>query len=274
MSRMSRTRLAIAAALALPVVTAVADTPEPGCNRWDLEATCSTTVPRVAAGEPFSATITVRNAGDMPLVNVLLSLRGDLGARPLGESANPLQRVVERLEPGESQELSGQFVSDQVGIARVIGGTRDATGWSASGCACTVDVVGLPAIEASLVDRPLQEGGAAAGGTFYVNDTFRYVLTVADDGGSSQTPDLKAVFTLPKELEFVSGSGDKGITVTGEAQTAQTSAFVVAPKESVKVEIRVRVKGAPPSNFVQTRASVQTVTGIELAQLMESTTLR
>jgi hypothetical protein len=265
--------LAAVATLALPLVAALGDTPEPACNRWDLEATCTTSVPRVAAGEPFTATIQVRNAGDMPLVNVLLSLRGDLGARPTGETANPLQRVVERLEPGESQDLSGQFVSDQVGIARVIGGTRDATGWSASGCACTVDVVGLPALEASLADRPLQEG-AAASGTFYVNDTFRYVLTVADDGGSSQTPDLKAVFTLPKELEFVSGSGDKGITVTGEGQTATTSAFVVVPKESLKVEIRVRVKGAPPSNFVQTRASIQTVTGIELAQQTESTTLR
>jgi hypothetical protein len=41
---------------------------------------------------------------------------------------------------------------------------------------------------------------------------------------------MKAVFTLPKELEFVSGTGEKGITVTGSGQSASTSPFVLAPK--------------------------------------------
>jgi hypothetical protein len=262
-----------ALSLALACSAPRADAAEPACNRWDLDATCKTSVSRVGAGESFSATMTVKNSGDVALVNVVLLLRGDLGAKPTGDTPSPLQTVVERLEPGDSKEISGTFASDQVGVARIIGSTRDAIGWAAAGCACTVDVLGLPAIQSEIDDRPLAEGAVDVG-TFYVGDTFRYVLTVGDDGGSAQTPDLKVVFTLPKELEFVSGTGEKGVTISGEGQSASTSPFSLAPKETLKIELRVKVLASPPSNFVQTRASIQTVTGIELEQKTESTTLR
>jgi hypothetical protein len=269
-----RRLVAVAALAALAsVLPEPAGAAEPTCNKWDLEASCATSVPRVAAGEPFVATLTVKNTGDMPLVQVVLSLRPDLGARTVGDAPSPVRTTIERLEPGESKELTGTFTSDQVGLARIIGGTRDTTGWAAAGCACTVEVLGLPALESDLADMALTEGGGSVG-QFFVGDMFRYVLTVSDDGGSAQSPDMKAVFTLPKELEFVSGSGDKQITVTGNGQTATTSPFFLTPKETVKIEVRVKVLAAPPSNLVQTRASIQTVTGIELEQQAESTTLK
>jgi hypothetical protein len=266
--------VAVAALVSFPWLgRSPAGAAEPACNKWDLDATCTTSVTRVAAGEPFTATMTVKNTGDMPLVQVVLSLRPDLGAKTVGDVPSPIRTTVERLEPGESKELSGTFSSDQVGLARIIGGTRDTTGWAAAGCACTVEVLGLPALDSDLADLALTDGPNPVG-QFFVGDIFRYVLTVSDDGGSAQSPDMKAVFTLPKELEFVSGTGEKGITVTGNGQSATSSAFVLTPKETVKIEVRVKVLAAPPSNLVQTRASIQTVTGIELEQQAESTTLK
>jgi hypothetical protein len=264
---------ALSAVLALAWFAAAAAEDGGTCNTWDLSAVCSTDASRVGAGEPFNATITVRNAGDMPLVNVVLMLRGDLGARPTGDAPNPVQRVVERLEPGDSRDFSAAFVSDQVGVARIIGSTRDQIGWSGAGCACTVEVMGLPALGGQIADRRLPDA-TGIDGMFLVGETFRYVLTVSNDQGTAPTPDLKVVFSLPKELEFAGGSGERGVTVTGSAQTATTSSFVVGPKERTQVELRVKVLAAPPSNLVMTRASVQTVTGIELIQLSESTTLR
>jgi len=72
----------------------------------------------------------------------------------------------------------------------------------------------------------------------------------------------------------VSGAGDRGVTVTGGGQRAGSSSFVLAPDESQHFELVVKVIAVPPRHLVQTRASVLTVSGVELANETESTTLR
>lgn len=73
----------------------------------------------------------------------------------------------------------------------------------------------------------------------------------------------------------MSGSGDRGATVTGAGQKAETAAFVLAPNQVLKFELVVKVVGVPDKNLVQSRAAVVTAaSGIELATETESTTLK
>ncbi len=267
-------RLLVALSLAaIPCASALrsARAADPECNRWDMEVVCETQPSKVIVGDPFKATVTVKNTGDKELANVTLSLRGDLGARCVDGGQTEVKTLIEKLAAGESKSLSGTFVSDTVGNARVIGGARDALGWAAANCACIVDIVGLPAIQSEMVDK---DSAGNEKGIFVVGESFIYVLTVENDVGSTVTPDLKVVFTLPAELEFVSGKMDSEGTVTGSGQSATTSGFVLAPNKTQRVELMVKAVAAPPSNLVQTRASIQTVSGVEVAEETESTTLK
>lgn len=255
------------AALTAPVRTARAV--DPSCQKWDLEVSCTTNPSRVIVGDPFTATVTVRNAGDSELANVTLQLRGDLGAKPDDPAAG--QMVIEKLAPGAVKELSAAFRCLVVGATRVLGGARDAQGWAAANCACTVDIIGLPAIQSEMTDKDVS---GAEKGIFQVGEEFLYVLDVQNDVGTTSTPDLKVVFSLPKELDFVSGTGDRGVTITGSGQSATSTGFALASNEVEHLTIRVKATAAPPSNFVQTRASIQTVGGIEVAEESESTTVK
>ena len=80
---------------------------------------------------------------------------------------------------------------------------------------------------------------------------------------------------LPPELEFVRGSGDGDATVSGSAQSCQSSTFVLRPNQVQNFKIVCRVIGVPKHNLTQARAAVATVpAGIELAIETESTTLK
>lgn len=244
---------------------------EPTCQRWDVDVTCETTPSRVIVNDPFTTTVTVKNSGDVALANVKLELRPDLGSRRQDGQKEPVTSMIEKLEPGATQSLSAVFVCDTVGITRVLGGGRDSMGWAAANCACTVDVIGLPAVQSEMSDKDLKGNES---GVFRKGESFQYVLEVQNDGGSTVTPDLKIVYALPKELEFVSGTADRSVTVTGQGSAAESSVFVLAPNEKLKVTIVVKVLDVPPSHWVQTKASIQTTGGIAVAEESESTTLR
>jgi len=265
--RAPRSVLLLLALACVAVLARSAGAIEPGCNRWDLEVSCQSAPGRVLAGDPFKVTVTVRNSGDVALANVTIQLRGDLGAKAVAD-AN-LQSVVEKLEPGESREVTAAFTCATVGITRVIGGARDALGWAASNCACTVDVIGLPAIQSDLMDKDLQ-------GTeriFAVGETFVYVLEVKNVG-TSVTPDVKVGFSLPPELNFVSGEGEGNVAVRGAGQLAESSSFALGPNQGMKITIQVKVLAVPPTNFVQTKASIETTNGLRVAEETESTTIK
>ena len=110
-------------------------------------------------------------------------------------------------------------------------------------------------------------------GIFTVGDDFLYVLLVENDEATEQTPALHVVFTLPTELEFVSGQG-RGITVSGSGVTARSSEFRLDKHESATIELRVRAKAVPPGGLTKAEASVRAAGEIELSNETESTTLR
>jgi hypothetical protein len=241
-----------------------------GCHRLDMEVFCTVSAPIVLVGDPFEATATVRNTGDLALSNVVLVLRGGEGVKQIGET--PLSIKIPKLDPGQTQEVKGTFVSHTVGEGRIDASAREDRSWAAAGCFCGILLKGLPAIQLEMIDLDAKHEKK---GIFEMGETFLYELTIENDVGTALTPDLKIVWSLPKELEFVAGAGDRGATVTGSGQSAESSSFVLAPNQLLKFELTVRVIGVPERNLVQSRASVTLAAGnAELATETESTTLK
>lgn len=127
----------------------------------------------------------------------------------------------------------------------------------------------LPALEVEMVDS-LPDGTEE--GVFGQGATVRYNLTVRSDVGSEAMPNLRVVFTLPEQLEFVSGGGE-GLTIQGAGRGARSSMFPLALGQEVNLHILAKVVATTATGFIQTTASVQTESGDELAVETESTTL-
>ncbi len=240
-----------------------------GCQRVDMEVQCSVTQQRILVGDPFEAVARVTNTGDVALEKVTLALQGRAGTRQVGDA--PLSTVFEKIAPGETQELKGRFVAEAVGQARFDASARDQFGWAAAGCHCAATVEGLPALQLEMIDLDIDRNPQ---GIFEKGQSFLYVLDVENDMGTAVTPELKVTWLLPPSLAFVSGVGNRGVTVTGSGINAESSPFVLAPNEKQSFEIVVKVVDVPPEQWVQSRASVVTSGGIELATETESTTLR
>jgi len=274
---MGRARRHVLAVLSLALLggtssgLARADDP-PRCNRWNIEVSCATSYATVVVGDEFTTTVTAKNIGDTVLENVTLRLRGDQGAPCVAGAGTLLTRLVPRLEPGERAELTARFLTESIGTARVLGSAKDSFGWASGNCACTVAVVGLPALQSSMTDKDV---AGEEKGIFDLGEEYDYVLFVENDLGSEVTPDLKVVFQLPDELEFISGKADGKIVVTGKGHSAETSTFVlIPPSEKVKIEIRVKATKIPASQLVKVLAVIQTPGGVSLAQQTESTTIK
>lgn len=269
---MLRTRIALAAVLVCVAAIAASSSmlaQDDNCHRLDMQVTCHVDQPKVLVGDPFVATAEVTNTGDVPLSNVTLALRGGQGTRAVGHEE--LQVVIQTLEAGASRQIRGTFIADGVGEVRIDASAREDRGWAAAGCFCGVVVEGLPALQLEMIDLDINREKA---GVFELGSQFLYSIDILNDMGTAITPDLRLVWTLPPELEFVSGAGDRGVTVTGSGQHAESSSFVLTPNEEQRFELVVKVIAVPPRHLVQTRASVQTTTGTELATETESTTLR
>jgi uncharacterized repeat protein (TIGR01451 family) len=224
----------------------------------------------VLVGDPFTVTATVRNTGDLALANVTLALRGAEGVTQVG--SEDLMLKIDKLEPNETREIARRFVSDEPGERRVSASAREERGWAAAGCYCGVLIKGLPAIQLEMIDQDINRQDK---GIFELGETFLYILTVENDVGTALTPDLKVVWTLPEELEFVSGTGDRGATISGSGRSAESSSFVLRPNQKQNFELSVKCVSVPKRNLTQARASVVTAEGaIELATETESTTLK
>lgn len=265
-------RAAAAFALCAFLGTALhAEEADNDCNRLDLEVLCTVAPSKVIlVGDPFEVTATVRNTGELPLSEITLALKGSEGITQVGN--DPLSVVVPKLEPGESHQLRRRFVSDAVGERRVSGHAREKQGWAAAGCYCGVLIKGLPAIQLEMIDVDINRQPK---GIFEMGENFIYILKVENDVGTALTPDLKVVWSLPEDLEFVSGTGDRGATVSGSGRAAESSSFVLRPNQVQNFELVVKVVAVPARNLTQARAAVVTSTGgQELATETESTTLK
>ncbi len=135
----------------------------------------------------------------------------------------------------------------------------------------------VPAIELEMKDAALD---GAEKGIFEKGESFLYVVAVRNDGSDLPTPKLRAVFTLPPELAFVSGRGDRGVEVTGEGKSATSvmsvtsTAFAVAKGKVQYLEIVVTCVEVPASGRVRVGVLLEDAEdGSEYAAEEESTTL-
>ena len=110
---------------------------------------------------------------------------------------------------------------------------------------------------------------------FRVGETFIYRVTVENDVGTEATPDLKVVWRLPPELEFVAGTSDRQATVRGSGITAESDSFARRNNEPITVALQVRVLTAPATGLVKTHAIVYRSSDVaELSRETESTTIK
>ncbi len=139
--------------------------------------------------------------------------------------------------------------------------------------ACDVPVrASLPALETRFWE---ERADGTSEGIFAVGETVRFELRVQHEEGDAVLADLGVHFTLPPELEFISGRGvGTPITVTGSGQSASTSAFTLSVGDERAIQLLARVTRVPVDNFVKTEAVIQTADGQVLATEVESTTLR
>ncbi len=240
------------------------------CLCRDIVVSCTITPGKtVLVGDPFEVCATVENVGSLDLEDVRLAIRGCPSSRLI--DGEQLAITIPKLAIGESKTHCVKFIANDLGLCRVSAHATDSTRIAAAGCICSTAVEGLPAIQLEMIDVDLQR---QAKGIFKVGEEFIYTLKVENDVGTSVTPDLSVVWTLPAELEFVRGVGTSGGTVTGSGQDAKSSMFALAPNQVQEFEIICRVIGVPARNLTQTRASVLTSGGQELALETESTTLK
>ena len=135
---------------------------------------------------------------------------------------------------------------------------------------CAPPPAALTALQVEMEDKAAT--GEAAG-VFAVGDVVRYDLRIVSDEGSKALDGLKVVFSLPAELEFVSGGG-QGLEVMGSGQSAQSASFDLPLGSEVALHVLCRVTAVPETNLTQLSASVQDAEGNELAVESESTTLK
>lgn len=128
----------------------------------------------------------------------------------------------------------------------------------------------LTALQLEMVDA--NPDGTNAG-IFKVGSQARYDVIVSGDAGSADLKGLVVSFTLPPELEFVSGSGEDGVQVSGSGQVAKSTAFDLGADRSLKLHILAAVKSAPPSQDVKVTAVVTDARGEMLALETENSTI-
>jgi hypothetical protein len=134
---------------------------------------------------------------------------------------------------------------------------------------CVVPVE-LAALQVTMVDSAA-DGSPA--GLFKVGTQARYDMVVSSDAASAAMKGLTVSFTLPPELEFVSGGSDGGVTVTGTGTSAATTAFDLAGNQQVKLFVVANVKAAPASGDAVVTAVVRSSSGEVMATESENSSI-
>ncbi len=164
-------------------------------------------------GTSVAYTITVKNSGDAPARNTVLT--DTLGAGTSFVSASDGGQLsggkvvwnLGDLAPGASKQVSVDTKATQIGK---VTNTASASAYCASASDdAVVDVRGIPAILLECVDQrdPIELGG---------EETYQIVVT---NQGSADDTNVKIVVTLPAEQEFVRAAGPTKETVQGKTIT-------------------------------------------------------
>ena len=217
-------------------------------------------------GEQANFTVNVRNVGDGPAEACIVRVStGDC----LGNVVRDFN--VGPLTPGET--WTQDFAAMGAGVGSCV-----VEADSNCGARCQIrrdvelKVTGLPALQVEMVDRAL-DGSEA--GVFHVGETFLYTMVVENDVGTEVTPDMKVVWRLPPELEFVSGRSDRQAGVNGSGANAASDPFTLGLNERITFAVQVRVVSAPKAGWVKTHALVlRALDDAVLADETESTSLR
>jgi uncharacterized repeat protein (TIGR01451 family) len=220
---------------------------------------------RIGFGEPGNFTVKVTNAGDGAAngcsVRVVHGPCLDGGTQdfPLGTIA-----------PG--QTVAHDWTSAGTANAKcTVTAEVNCQGCTAR-TECEVEVTGLPALQTEMVDQDVNHQEK---GIFRVGEEFLYVLEVQNDVGTEATPPLRIQLDLPPEIQFVSGTSSRGVTISGSGAQATSNEFRLDVNEKLTVEFRVKAVAVPPGNLVKASATIKRASdGADLAQEIESTTVK
>lgn len=220
---------------------------------------------KIGYAEPGNFTVKVRNVGDGAAYGCTVRVTHgpclDGGVKDFN---------LGTIEPGQTATHDWVARGTQNATCKVVAEV------TCQGCTVRkeleLEVAGLPAIQSEMTDKNVD---GTEEGIFVVGEEFLYVLTVQNDVGTQATPPLKVVFNLPGELEFVSATSSRGVSVSGAGQAATSAEFRLDMDEKIVFEFRVRAKAVPPGNWLKVVASIQRASdGAELANESESTTIK
>ncbi|MCB9850488.1 MAG: DUF11 domain-containing protein [Phycisphaerales bacterium] len=185
-------------------------------------------------GRPVAYKVTVKNTGDSPANNTVLTDRLPSGVELLSASGDPQQGQgtltwrLGTLAPGEAKSFDVSVKSNTAGtLKNCANATADCA--EASECIDT-EVKGIPAILLEVVDieDPIEVGS-----------NVQYVITVTNQGSAVGT-NIKIVATLPAEQDYVASDGPTQATVDGKDVTFAPLPSL-APK--ARATFRVTTKG-------------------------------
>jgi uncharacterized repeat protein (TIGR01451 family) len=220
---------------------------------------------RIGFGEPGNFTVKVTNTGDGAAngcsVRVVHGPCLDGGTQDF---------AIGTLPPGQT------FAKDWTSAGTANAKCNVTAEVNCQGCTarseCEVEVTGLPALQTEMIDQDINHQEK---GIFRVGEEFLYVLEVQNDVATEATPPLRVQLDLPPEVQFISGTSTRGVSITGSGASATSSEFRLDINEKLVMEFRVKASGVPPGNLIKASAIIKRASdGADLAQEIESTTVK
>ncbi|MCA9277734.1 MAG: DUF11 domain-containing protein [Phycisphaeraceae bacterium] len=194
-------------------------------------------------GAPATFKVVVRNTGEAPAENVVLSAPVPAGTAFASASdngrvtGNSIGWNIGTLAPGASREIN--FGINPNGAESVTGTVRVSGACANEATAtCSTRFRGIPAVLLEVVDGP---------DPVLVGEQTTYVITVTNQG-TAQDSDIQIRATLPTGAEFVSAAGDtRGTFANGTVTFAALP--VLAPKQQAQWRIVVKAAGTGDVRF-------------------------
>ena len=209
----------------------------------DAKATVKVLVPKLSivatgpkqryVGTKADYTATVTNSGEVPLTDVVVSLK-----TPTGLTGSALNTSIPTLAIGESKTLAWHGLVEQAGSLRPTFEAKGPYQTKASDDALTI-VEGIPAIRVELIDLddPIRVG-----------DETTYEIRVTNTGSASDSQ-LTLACQLPAQMKFVSAKGPVKFTHTDKNRVVFDSIATLAPQTEARFLVTVKTTAAGDTRF-------------------------